>query len=399
MPRSCRHFSRRANDFANARCIVTRTTRCRAGGLCASTRSLTPVVAHGMLSRSGRMKLRPNDTAICWAASPGRQRIRRPPTRRRTIKIEKAAAPVKAATDAPGRADAYHYFNDGVYHEQQYAGRQRRNCATQDHRSVQEGLRPRSEIADEWRRLAEIYWKARRIAKRWKKPTRIFSAIQRPGGGSNCSDGLIARAGTLARGAGESEIVAKAIEQFGEIYRVIRKIWSPRCGWRGCIGSRRRPRSRAGAARDSRHNTDNEAAVEQLTQLSLDEGRIRKPWRGGGNDPPTQFAGVASPYWRYVRQGHDRQSRSGVPRLWTSIPPEPSHQRGLGRTLPRKHSIQKRGDYRKLEELTPGRCRCLCGSRRSTANCIMDEAEEELVKAAAVTAGQFLEVMYDEAML
>src|ERR1700733_4752266 len=170
------------------------------------------------------------------------------------------------------RADAYYAFTMGHVYEQQFENTSKPDYATQaiDFYKKAYALDPKSPVIGE--RLAEMYWKARRehdaiseaqeILKRDPNdvPTRRLLARI-----------YIRSLGDINAGSGQSEIADRAIEQYKEIYR-IEPTNTESALW---LARLYRLRNEHDKAEDVPHgilkaDSENEPAVEQLTQLLLD---------------------------------------------------------------------------------------------------------------------------------
>jgi tetratricopeptide (TPR) repeat protein len=325
-------------------------------------------------------------------------------TQARDQKSEKVAAPVKAETDTPGRADAYYYFTMGHIYEQQYEAGSRAEYATQAIEAYKKAyaLDPKSPVIGE--RLAEIYWKAQRIREAVEEANEILQRNPNDLAPRRLLGRIYLRSlGDFSAGSGQSETVAKAIEQFREIYRVDPEDLESALWLARLYRLRNDPAEAEQVLRAIlKRDTDNEAAVEQLTQLLLDEGKNAEAvalleGMTAHSSSPALLDLIGDAY----TQGHDLGKAEAAYRKAVDLDPaEPSHQRGLGQTLLAEDKYSEAlAVYRKLEELTPDDADVFLRIAQIYRELHqMDKAEENLVKARQYAPGS-LEVMYNEAML
>jgi Flp pilus assembly protein TadD len=308
------------------------------------------------------------------------------------------------ATDA-ARADAYYNFTMGHIYEQQYEATSKAEYATQaiDAYKKAYALDPKSPVIGE--RLAEMYWKAQRIRDAVNEAQEILkrdpSDVQ--------SRRLLGRIYLRSLGdlsgtnGGQSEMVARAIEQYREIYRLDPSD-SESALWLARLYRLHNDHDKAQAVlqRMLKEDPENESAIEQLTQLLLDEGKSAEAvalLEGMNTRSPS--ATLLDLLGDAYTQTHDLAKAEQAYRKAVDLDPaELSHQRGLGQTL---LSEEKFTDalavYQKLADLMPDdsdvylRIAQIYRELRD-----LDKAEENLVKARQYAPGS-LEVMYNEAML
>jgi tetratricopeptide (TPR) repeat protein len=308
------------------------------------------------------------------------------------------------STEVPGRADAYFNFTMGHIYEQQYENTSKAEYATQaiDFYKKAYTLDPKSPVIGE--RLAEMYWKAQRVHDAVAEAQEILKRDPNDVPTRRLLARIYLRSlGDLNANGGQSEVAARAIEQYKEIYRLDPSdtesaLWLARLY---------RLRNDHDAAEDVlrgilKNDPDNEAAVEQLTQLLLDEGKsteavsllesltTRTPspiLLDLLGDAYTQTKDLAKAEQAY-RKAADIDST------------ELSHLRGLGQTL---MAEDKYSDalvvYQKLIDLMPDdgdNYLRIAQIYRELHQ--LDQAEENLLKARQYEPGS-LEVMYNEAML
>jgi Flp pilus assembly protein TadD len=310
------------------------------------------------------------------------------------------APPLKDAT----RADAYYYFTMGHIFEQQYETSSRAEYATQAIEAYKKAyaLDPKSPVIGE--RLAEMYWKAQRIHDAVEEATEILKRDPNNLAPRRLLGRIYLRSlGDFSVGNGNSEAVTKAIEQYREIYRVEpddteSALWLARLY---------RLRNQPDQAAEVLHgilksDSDNEAAVEQLTQLLLDEGK--------NGEAVTLLEGItehsSSPTLldllgdAYTQSHNLPKAEAAYRKAMDLDPSELSHQRGLGQTLLAEDKYQEALKvYEKLADVMPDDSDVYLRIAQIYRELHqMDKAEDNLVKARQLAPGS-LEVMYNEAML
>ena len=317
------------------------------------------------------------------------------------------------AKDSP-RSEAYYNFTMGHFYEQQYEATSRAEYATQAIEAYKKAyaLDPKSPVIGE--RLAEMYWKAQRtheaiaeaqeILKRDPNdvPTRRLLGriyLRSLGAGSGGQTELTEPNG----GSGQPEFLTRAIEQYREIHR-LDPADSESALWLARLYRLHNDHDKAAEVLRSilKDDPENEAAVEQLTQLLLDEGKAA--------DAVSLLQGLtkrsASPALldllgdAYTQAKDLAKAEQAYRKAAELDPSELSHKRGLAQTL---LAEEKYSDalavYQKLADLMPDdpdvylRMAQIYREQHE-----LDKAEENLVKARQYSPGS-LEVMYNEAML
>jgi tetratricopeptide (TPR) repeat protein len=320
------------------------------------------------------------------------------------VAAKDAATSDHTPTDNAGRADAYYYFTMGHIYEQQYEATSRADYATQAIESYKKAyaLDPKSPVIGE--RLAEMYWKAQRIRDAVNEATEILKRDPDNLAPRRLLGRIYLRSlGDFSAGNGNSDAVAKAIEQYREIYRVDpddteSALWLARL-----YRLRNQPDQAAEVLRGIlKTDSDNEAAVEQLTQLLLDEGKNAEAVAllegiSARTSSPTLLDLLGDAY----TQSHDLAKAEAAYRKAVDLDPsELSHQRGLGQTLLAEEKYQDALTvYEKLADVMPDDSDVYLRIAQIYRELHqMDKAEDNLVKARQLAPGS-LEVMYNEAML
>jgi tetratricopeptide (TPR) repeat protein len=307
-------------------------------------------------------------------------------------------------TKTPSRADAYYNYTMGHIFEQQYESTSKPEYATQAIEAYKKAyaLDPKSPVIGE--RLAEMYWKAQRTHEAVTEAQALLKRDPNDIQSRRLLGRIYLRSlGDFSVGNGQSEIVERAIEQYAEIYRLDPGD-AESALWLARLYRLRNEHDKAEAVLRGmlKEDPENEPAIEQLTQLLLDEGKapeaialLEEVTRRSPSPAMLDLLGDA------YTQSHDLPKAEAAYRKATELDPsEPSHQRGLGQTL---MSEEKYSDalavYQKLTDLMPDDAENylrIAQIYRELHD--LGKAEDSLVKARQFAPGS-LEVMYNEAML
>ena len=314
------------------------------------------------------------------------------------------------------RADTYYYVTMGHFYEQQYEATGELDYATKAIESYKKAyaLDPKSPVIGE--RLAEMYWKAQRTkeavaeAQELLKQNpddvttrRLLGRIYlRSLGALDNSQG---DSGDPNAGGAQSESVVRAIEQYREIYRLDPSdaesaLWLARL-----YRLHNDPDKAEGVLRGIlKSDPENEAAVEQLTQLFLDEGKsgeavtlLEELIKRTPTPSPALFDLLGEAYTQTKELAKAEQAYGKAMEL---DPTELSHQRGLAQTLLAEEKYPEALKvYQKLSDLMPDDPDVYLRIAQIYRELHqLDKAEENLVRARQYSPGS-LEVMYNEAMI
>jgi tetratricopeptide (TPR) repeat protein len=308
-----------------------------------------------------------------------------------------------AIKDSP-RADAYYNFTMGHIYEQQYEATSSPEYATKAIESYKKAysLDPKSQVIGE--RLAEMYWKAQRIHDAVTEAQEILKRDPDNVQSRRLLGRIYLRQlGEVTAGNGQSESVGKAIDQYREINRldpsdVESALWLAR------LYRLKNEHDQAEQVLKGILKTEpeNEPAVEQLTQLLMDEGK--------STEAVSLLEGITSHTSSPIlldllgdahTQAHDLAKAEEAYRKSAEFDPsEPSHQRGLGQTLLAEEKYPEALKvYEKLSDLMPDDSDIYLRIAQIYRELHqLDKAEQNLVKARQYAPGS-LEVMYNEAML
>ena len=339
---------------------------------------------------------------FCAAAgaqtSPNKGELQNP-----LVQPKPSAVPSEAPAAPSARADAYYNFAMGHLFEQQFESTNQPEFATQaiDAYKKAYALDPKSPVIGE--RLAEMYWKAQRVHEAVTEAQELLKREPNDLPTRRLLGRIYLRSlGDLSSSA-QSDMAERAIEQYREVYR-LDPTDSESALWLARLYRLRNEHDKAEDVLRSllKQDPENEAAVEQLTQLLLDEGKSA--------DAVSLLEGITSRtpspalldlLGDAYTQTHELEKAEAAYRKAVELDPsELSHERGLGQTL---LAEEKYSDalvvYQKLVDLMPDDSDVylrLAQIYRELHQ--LDHAEENLLKARQYAPGS-VEVMYNEAML
>src|SRR5713226_4490989 len=314
---------------------------------------------------------------------------------------EPGAAP---SSKESARAEAYYNFTIGHIYEQQYEATSSTEYATKAIEAYKKAyaLDPKSQVIRE--RLAEMYWKAQRIREAIAEALEILKRDPDNVQSRRLLGRIYLRSlGDVSAGNGQPETVSLAIEQYREINRLDPSDTESAL-WLARLYRLKNEHDQAEQVLRSILKTDpeNEPAVEQLTQLLMDEGKSSEAVSlleviTAHSPSPVLLDLLGDAF----SQAHDLAKAEEAYRKAVELDPsEMSHQRGLGQTLLAEEKYPEALKvYQKLSDVMPDDSDVYLRIAQIYRELHqLDKAEESLLKARQYAPGS-LEVMYNEAML
>src|SRR5271156_2810904 len=315
-----------------------------------------------------------------------------------------AARPPLSPADDAARGDAYYYFMMGQLDEQQYEATGKSELATRAIDSYKKALdlAPNSTVIME--RLAETRAKAQQL----REAVEEARAVLKLDPDNVDAHRLLARiyVRTLGdQGASDSqkENLAKAIEEFQAILKIqpddaYSSLWLARL-----YRFENRHMDAENVLRDVlRRDPGNGPALEQLSQLLIDEGRSQEAVKilsdaAGNSSSPEVYDLLGDAY----AQAKDYpKSEEAYRKAAEEDPDDPTHLHGLAQALMEQNKYAEALEqFKKLSEVEPGTSenylRMAQLYRRLGK---FDLAESSLLRAKQLSPGS-LEVLYNEALL
>jgi tetratricopeptide (TPR) repeat protein len=318
---------------------------------------------------------------------------------------EKADKPVPLTpADDTARGDAYYYFMVGHLAEQQYEATGKAELATRAIDSYKKALdlAPNSTVIME--RLAETRAKAQQL----REAVEEAQAVLKLDPDNVEAHRLLARIyvrtlGDLTAGDAQKENLAKAVEEFQAILKIqpddtYSSLWLARLY---------RFENHHGDAEKVLRNVlqrdpGNGPALEQLSQLLIDEGRSQEAVKilsdaAGSSSSPEVYDLLGDAY----AQAKDYpKSEEAYRKAAEEDPDDPGHLHGLAQALMEQNKYAEALEqFKKLSEVEPGTAenymRMAQLYRRMGK---FDLAESSLLRAKQLSPGN-LEVLYNEALL
>jgi tetratricopeptide (TPR) repeat protein len=343
--------------------------------------------------------------SCAWGQQPAEQPQGTPQSPEAVTSSASGITLAGSAAAAPSeRADAYYSFTMGHVYEQQYENTSKAEYATQaiDFYKKAYALDPKSPVIGE--RLAEMYWKAQRVRDAVAEAQEILKRDPNDVPTRRLLARIYLRSlGDLSGNGGQSEIAARAIDQYKEIYR-LEPTDTESALWLARLYRLRNEHDKAEEVLRGilKGDPDDEPAIEQLTQLLLDEGKSPEAvalleGMTSHSPSPVLLDLLGDAYTQTRELGKAEQAYRRASDL---DPSELSHLRGLGQTLLAEEKYPEAlVVYQKLADLMPDDADVYLRTAQIYREMHqLDHAEENLLKARQYAPGS-LEVMYNEAML
>jgi tetratricopeptide (TPR) repeat protein len=302
------------------------------------------------------------------------------------------------------RAEAYFDYTMGHILEQEYESTSRAEYATKaiDYYKKAYALDPKSPVIGA--RLAEMYWKAQRVPEAEAEAREILKRDPNDVQTRKLLGHIYLRSlGDQGVGAGQSAMVARAVEQFREVVRLDPSDTESALWLARLYRLQNQPDKAEEVLRGIlKTDPENEPAVEQLTQLLLDEGKSAEAVslleNINAKAPSATLLDLLGD--AYTQTKNLAKAEDAYRKAVELDPSELTHYRGLGQTLLAEEKYPEALKvYQKLIDLMPDDAdNYLRIAQIYRELHQMDKAEENLLKARQYAPGS-LEVLYNEAML
>src|SRR3989449_7664509 len=318
---------------------------------------------------------------------------------------EQLTDPKTASTEKDSsRAEAYYNFTMGHIYEQQYEATSSAEYATKSIEAYKKAyaLDPRSQVIGE--RLAEMYWKAQRIHDAVAEAQEILKRDPDNVQSRRLLGRIYLRSlGDVSASNAQSETVGRAIEQYREIHRLDPGDTESAL-WLARLYRLKNEHDKAEEVLRGilKSDPENEAGVEQLTQLLMDEGKTDEAIALlEGITARSPSATALDLLGDAYTQAHQLANAEKAYRKAVEMDPsELSHQRGLGQTLMAEEKYEDALKvYEKLSDLMPDDPDVYLRMAQIYRELHqLEKAEDNLVRARQFAPGS-VEVMYNESML
>ncbi len=317
--------------------------------------------------------------------------------------------PAQNPTDAKApadnsQADAYYYFTMGHLQEQQYEitnNADSVNEAVDDYKKALD-LNPGSPTIME--RLAEVYAKSQRVREAVAEAQQVLKIDANDVAARRLLARIYVRTlGDASGGAIQQETIDKAVEQFAAILKIepddtFSALWLARL----YRFENRHDEAEKILRSILNFDVDNGPALEQLSQILVDEGRsqdaidlLTKAALDSASPDIYDLLGDA-----YSQKKDYADAESAYQKAVDADPDDPGHRHGLAQALLSQDKYAPALEqYTKLSELEPGTAENylrMAQLQRRLGQ--FDQAGASLAKAKKLSPGS-LEVLYNEALL
>ena len=319
-----------------------------------------------------------------------------------------AQSPTQAATQAPNaakpvsdssHADAYYYFTMGHLQEQQYEMSSSADEAAASIESYKKALALEPDSAVILERLAEIYAKSQHIRD---------AVVQAQEALKIDPENVLARIyvrtlGDMSAGEVQQENLTKAVDQFQAILKTdpndtYSLLWLARLY--------RFQNQHAEAEKVLRqilaHESDNGPALEQLSQLLIDQGRSQEAiellTRAAGDSASPDIYDLLGDAYSQAKDYANAEKAYGE--AIAGDPDDPGHRHGLAQALLSEDKYAEALEqFNKLSELEPGTSENFLRAAQLYRRLgQFEQAEASLSRAKQLAPGS-LEILYNEALL
>ena len=314
-----------------------------------------------------------------------------------------AGAPLYSQADQSKRAEAYTNFMLGHLAEQQFDETGKSELASQAIEYYQKAHALDSDAAIT-ERLAEVYAASQRTDEAIRQAK---SALEQDPD-NLAAHRLLARIyihnlGDMNPDSGQKEMISLAVEQLKAVQRLDPTDVESQLWLAHLYGFQNKPQQTEQVLRGIlSHSADNEGALEQLSQLYLDEGRpqdaisVLKNAASGSNSAALyDLLGTA-----YAKSNNFPGAEEAFQRAVTLEPDEASHRKGLAQALLSDHKYEQAlSQYERLTKIEPDNPENYLRMSQIYRHLNqLDKSENNLMQAKKYAPGS-LEVLYNEALL
>ena len=314
-----------------------------------------------------------------------------------------AGAPLYSQADQSKRAEAYTNFMLGHLAEQQFDETGKSELASQAIEYYQKAHALDSDAAIT-ERLAEVYAASQRTDEAIRQAK---SALEQDPD-NLAAHRLLARIyihnlGDMNPDSGQKEMISLAVEQLKAVQRLDPTDVESQLWLAHLYGFQNKPQQTEQVLRGIlSHSADNEGALEQLSQLYLDEGRpqdaisVLKNAASGSNSAALyDLLGTA-----YAKSNNFSGAEEAFERAVALEPDDASHRKGLAQTLLSDHKYEQAlSQYERLTKIEPDNPENYLRMSQIYRHLNqLDKSENNLMQAKKYAPGS-LEVLYNEALL
>ncbi|HEV2183075.1 MAG TPA: tetratricopeptide repeat protein [Candidatus Acidoferrales bacterium] len=314
-----------------------------------------------------------------------------------------AGAPLYSQADQSKRAEAYTNFMLGHLAEQQFDETGKSELASQAIEYYQKAHALDSDAAIT-ERLAEVYAASQRTDEAIRQAK---SALEQDPD-NLAAHRLLARIyihnlGDMNPDSGQKEMISLAVEQLKAVQRLDPTDVESQLWLAHLYGFQNKPQQTEQVLRGIlSHSADNEGALEQLSQLYLDEGRpqdaisVLKNAASGSNSAALyDLLGTA-----YAKSNNFSGAEEAFERAVALEPDDASHHKGLAQALLSDHKYEQAlSQYERLTKIEPDNPENYLRMSQIYRHLNqLDKSENNLMQAKKYAPGS-LEVLYNEALL
>ncbi len=315
-----------------------------------------------------------------------------------------SATPPSAPEKMSPRAEAYYNFTIGHLYELQFEQTSQSEYATRAIEAYKRAyaMDPKSPIIGE--RLAEMYWKAQRVHDAVVEANEILKRDPNDLATHRLLGRIYLKSLGDVNGSGvQTEMVSKAIAEYSAVHRLDPSDQESALWLARLYRLHNEPEKAEGVLRAMlKEDPENDSAMEQLTQLFLDENKAAEAIQllettTSRTPSPTLYDLLGDAYTQTKDYAKAEQAYRQAVEL---DPSELSHLRGLGQTLLSEEKYPEAlSVYQKLVEVMPDDSdNYLRLSQIYRELHQLDKAEESLMKAKQYAPGS-LDVLYNEAII